>query len=133
MRIRFEKYPIDILLSITWSTIILPIATLNIEGTVRIILGLPFILFIPGYVLNFALFPTRKTDKGIDIHRKNCPQLRPLNSNCSPNWARIKLHAMGHTTTTYSPLSIHFYHRCRIHCNLPMDENRHQRKIYHSS
>ena len=66
MRIRFEKYPIDILLSITWGTIILPIATLNIEGTVRIILGLPFILFIPGYVLNFALFPTRKTDKGID-------------------------------------------------------------------
>jgi uncharacterized membrane protein len=66
MRIRFEKYPIDMLLSITWSMIILPIATLNIEGTVRIILGLPFILFIPGYVLIFALFPTRKTDKGID-------------------------------------------------------------------
>jgi uncharacterized membrane protein len=66
MRIRFEKYPIDILLSITWSMIILPIATLNIEGTVRIILGLPFILFIPGYVLIFALFPTRITDKGID-------------------------------------------------------------------
>ena len=66
MRIRFEKYPIDILVCILWSTIILPIATLNVEGTVRIILGLPFILFIPGYVLIFALFPTRKTDKGID-------------------------------------------------------------------
>jgi uncharacterized membrane protein len=67
MRIRFEKYPIDILLCLAWSTIILPIATLNMEGTVRIILGLPFILFIPGYVLIFALFPIRKTDKGIDI------------------------------------------------------------------
>ena len=66
MRIRFEKYPIDILLCMVWSTIILPIATLNMDGTVRIILGLPFILFIPGYVLIFALFPTRKTDKGID-------------------------------------------------------------------
>jgi uncharacterized membrane protein len=66
MRIRFEKYPIDILLCIAWSAIILPIATLNVEGTVRIILGLPFILFIPGYVLIFALFPIRKTDKGID-------------------------------------------------------------------
>jgi len=66
MRIRFEKYPIDILLCLAWSIIILPIATLNMEGTVRIILGLPFILFIPGYILIFALFPIRKTDKGID-------------------------------------------------------------------
>jgi uncharacterized membrane protein len=66
MRIQFKKYPIDILLFVAWSTIILPIATLNMEGTVRIILGLPFILFIPGYVLLFVLFPTRKTDKGID-------------------------------------------------------------------
>ena len=67
MRIRFEKYPIDILLCIVWSTVILPIAILNIEGTVRIVLGLPLLLFIPGYILIFALFPTRKTDKGIDI------------------------------------------------------------------
>jgi len=67
MRIRFEKYPIDILFCIAWSIIILPIATLNIEGIVRIVLGLPLILFIPGYVLIFTLYPTIKTDKGIDI------------------------------------------------------------------
>jgi uncharacterized membrane protein len=50
-----------------WSFILIPVALLNIEGTARIILGLPFTLFILGYVLIFALFPTRKTDSGIDI------------------------------------------------------------------
>ena len=33
----------------------------------RIVLGLPFILFIPGYLLIFVLFPTRKTDEGITV------------------------------------------------------------------
>jgi uncharacterized membrane protein len=37
------------------------------EGIIRIIVGLPFILFIPGYILIFALFPSRKTNKGIDV------------------------------------------------------------------
>ena len=50
-----------------WSFILIPVALLNIEGIARIILGLPFIIFIPGYVLIFALFPMRKTDRGIDI------------------------------------------------------------------
>jgi len=67
MRILFSKYPIDIILCILWSIVLLPIALLDLEGILRIILGLPFILFIPGYILIFALFPTRKTDRGIDI------------------------------------------------------------------
>lgn len=67
MRILFIKYPIDIILCMLWSLILIPIALFNIEGTTRIILGLPFIIFIPGYILIFALFPTRKTDRGIDI------------------------------------------------------------------
>lgn len=67
MRRRFEKYPIDILLFLGWSTIILPITALRMEEIIRIILSLPFILFIPGYVLIFTVFPTRKTDKGIDM------------------------------------------------------------------
>ena len=67
MRILFSKYPIDIVLCMLWSLILIPVSLFNVEGTIRIILGLPFILFIPGYVLIFALFPARKTDKGIDI------------------------------------------------------------------
>ena len=67
MKISFGKYPVDIILCMIWSLILLPTALLDIEGTIRIILGLPFILFIPGYVLIFVLFPTIKTDRGIDI------------------------------------------------------------------
>ena len=67
MKISFEKYPIDIIICILWSLILLPVALLDIANNLRIILGLPFILFIPGYILIFALFPTKRTDKGIDI------------------------------------------------------------------
>lgn len=67
MKVSFDRYPIDIIVCMLWSTILLPVALLNVEGTIRIILGLPFILFIPGYILIFALFPTKKTDQGIDI------------------------------------------------------------------
>ena len=67
MKISFERYPIDIITCILWSLILLPVVLLDIASNLRIILGLPFILFIPGYVLIFALFPAKKTDKGIDI------------------------------------------------------------------
>ena len=67
MKIKFAKYPFDIILCMVWSIILLPIALMDVEGVIRIILGLPFILFIPGYVLIFALFPARKTDRGIDL------------------------------------------------------------------
>jgi uncharacterized membrane protein len=36
------------------------------DSTIRIILGLPFLFFIPGYTLVFALFPTKKEKIGID-------------------------------------------------------------------
>ena len=67
IRFSFEKYPFDIIFCMIWSVILLPVALLNIEGTIRVILGLPFILFIPGYILVFSLFPEKKTDHGIDI------------------------------------------------------------------
>jgi len=67
MEISFDDYPVDIILCMVWSTILLPVALLNVEGIIRVILGLPFILFIPGYVLIYALFPSKKTDKGIDV------------------------------------------------------------------
>jgi uncharacterized membrane protein len=66
MKIAPSKYPLDVLLCILWSIVLLPIALLSMDTTVRTLLGLPFILFIPGYVLVFALFPAKKTDRGID-------------------------------------------------------------------
>ena len=67
MKIIFNRYPVDLVLCMLWSIILIPIGLLNIGEIIRIILGLPFILFIPGYILIFALFPTKKTDRGIDI------------------------------------------------------------------
>ena len=66
MKISYNKYPVDLIICIIISIAIIPITLFNINETIRIILGLPFILFIPGYILIFALFPTKKTDKGID-------------------------------------------------------------------
>lgn len=66
MKISSTRYPIDILICIIWSIVLILIALLSTDIIVRTILGLPMVLFIPGYVLLFALFPTKKGDKGID-------------------------------------------------------------------
>jgi len=67
MKLHFPTYPIDLLICMLWSILILPVVLLDINETLRIILGLPFLLFIPGYVLIFCLFPMKKTDRGIDV------------------------------------------------------------------
>ena len=66
MKIKPINYPLDIITCILVSLILLPLVFFNIQPILRGILGLPFILFIPGYILVFALFPTKKTDRGID-------------------------------------------------------------------
>jgi uncharacterized membrane protein len=66
MLIKFEKYPITIILCLVWSIIDLFLILFNAEDTIRTIIGIPMIIFIPGYVLIYALFPTKKTDRGID-------------------------------------------------------------------
>ncbi|MBE3093547.1 MAG: DUF1616 domain-containing protein [Actinobacteria bacterium] len=66
MKISFKTYPIDIILCILWGILLLPIALLSMNSILRILFGLPFLLFIPGYVLLSALFPTKKNTKGID-------------------------------------------------------------------
>jgi len=60
MNIQFKKYPIDIILLILWSIILLPIVLFDMIEILRIALGLPFLLFIPGYLLIFILFPRKK-------------------------------------------------------------------------
>jgi len=67
MKIIFEKYPIDIIICILSSFVLIPIAILNLNEILRIILGIPFIFFIPGYILIFTLFPARKSNIGINF------------------------------------------------------------------
>jgi uncharacterized membrane protein len=66
MKIVLKRPFVDVFLCMLWSIILLRITLTDTEGTIRIILGLPFLLFIPGYLLVFALFPLRKTNVGID-------------------------------------------------------------------
>jgi len=66
MKFVLNRPTVDIFICLMWSLTLLPIALTGIEGTIRIILGLPFLLFIPGYMLSFVLFPFRKTKTGID-------------------------------------------------------------------
>jgi uncharacterized membrane protein len=66
MRVLSDKYPNTIILSFVWSIIGLGLILLNINDALRIIIALPMILFIPGYLVVFALFPSKKTEKGID-------------------------------------------------------------------
>ena len=56
-----------LLVCLIWSLITLIIIFANITGLLRVFFGLPIVLFIPGYMLVYALFPGKKTDQGIDI------------------------------------------------------------------
>ena len=67
MKITYHQHPLDLLLFMVWSLLLIPLAIAKVDITLRTILGLPFILFIPGYFLIFALFPGEKTEKGIDL------------------------------------------------------------------
>jgi uncharacterized membrane protein len=65
MKIAFQRYPLDIVLFIILSIILLLIVLFNIDGVIRIILGIPFLFFIPGYLLIFCFFPMSTEYKGI--------------------------------------------------------------------
>ena len=67
MKIEFKKYPIDIILCLGCSIFLIPFALFDISNIFRILFGLPFILFIPGYLLIFSLFPTKKEFGKIDM------------------------------------------------------------------
>lgn len=67
MHLTYHKYPVTILSCLIWSLITLLLIFLDVTGPIRVIFGLPIVLFIPGYILVYALFPSKKTDEGIDI------------------------------------------------------------------
>jgi uncharacterized membrane protein len=60
-----KRYPIDIILFMIWSILLLPIVLLDLGDLFRLILGIPFLFFIPGYLLIFLLFPTKEEYNGI--------------------------------------------------------------------
>lgn len=67
MQLSYRNHPVTILTCLIWSAITFFIILFNISGPIRIIFGLPIVLFIPGYILVYTLFPSKKTDEGIDV------------------------------------------------------------------
>ena len=67
MKISFDRYPVDILLFMVWAIFLSILVLFEVEGFIRIFFGLPFILFIPGYILISALYPNKKKEKSIDF------------------------------------------------------------------
>lgn len=65
MKLYFKTKPIDVIICLAISIFLVPIIILEISQGIRILLGLPFILFIPGYLLIYTLFP--KKDKELDL------------------------------------------------------------------
>jgi len=64
-----KSVPWDIILCLCSSTLFL-IIFLFIGGTFQIIFGIPFIIFIPGYLFIFSLFPSSRTDKKIKMFER---------------------------------------------------------------
>lgn len=67
MKASFQRIPVDLVLCMGWTVVLVLLALFNVDNSLRLILGGLFILFIPGYVLVFALFPFKKHRKGISV------------------------------------------------------------------
>jgi uncharacterized membrane protein len=67
MRVSFQRIPVDLVLCLLCSVILIPFALFHIEDQGRLVLGVLFMLFIPGYVLVSALFPCKRQGEGINV------------------------------------------------------------------
>jgi uncharacterized membrane protein len=65
MKLTYKKQPMDVIICLLMSLLLIPIILFDINQGIRIFFGLPFILFIPGYLLIYTLFPQKNKD--IDI------------------------------------------------------------------
>jgi len=57
--VRFESHPVDLYACLGISAAVVLTIAAGVSGPARIALGLPFVLFVPGYVFIFALFPEK--------------------------------------------------------------------------
>ncbi len=57
----FKKHPLDLIILLIWTmlTIIFVLVPALSETNIRTVLGIPIVLFIPGYVLVAAMFPKK--------------------------------------------------------------------------
>jgi uncharacterized membrane protein len=60
------RYPIDLMICLLLSIILIPAELWALSGPQRLALGLPFLIIVPGYAIIFALFPMRKKKRTID-------------------------------------------------------------------
>jgi uncharacterized membrane protein len=67
MLLSVNRYPVTVIFCMIWSAIAFFFIVYDISNPVRILLSIPIIIFIPGYVLINVLFPRKKTEKGIDF------------------------------------------------------------------
>lgn len=120
------------LLIIDILTVLLILAIILIPSSiVRIVIGLPFLLFFPGYALVSALFPPKGADfadvggiaednpdmppqkneeKGDRWDRTDSPQLRYEHRCDGFDWPGSELHALGNQIITGFAFDIRFHH-----------------------
>ena len=64
------KYPIDIFFCLLYSILLVTIVLNDINNILRMILGIPFILFIPGYLFLLCISPNHSAKSEVDpIHK----------------------------------------------------------------
>lgn len=70
MRTITIKYPVDILFCLLYSFLLIPLILIDINDILRMILGIPFLLFIPGYLFFLCISPNHSAKSEIDaIHK----------------------------------------------------------------